>query len=178
MKPTANENGFSYLDVLIATTILLVGVLALVGAMTSAIVMTTDSEQQLIAKQHAGSTLEAIFSARDINRLGFDSIGNVGDAAIPAGAFLAGRQDIWPSAGLDGIVGTADDRLGADGTAGTGDEGIPDGGFQRQIAIQDIVDPDRPTAPITLRQITVTVFYSVGSIRREEVYSSYVANFN
>jgi hypothetical protein len=173
-----NDSGFSYLDVLIATTILLVGVLALAGAMTSAVVLTTDSEQQLVAKQQASSALEAIFSARDIDALGFDAVGNVGDPAVPGGVFLTGRQRIWPSAGADGIIGTTDDALGRDGTPSSGDEGVPDPTFERQIVITDIPNPDRPTAPISLRQITVTIFYSVGSNQRQETYVSYIADFN
>lgn len=181
MSERSNQAGFSYLDVLVAVTILLVGVLALVGAMTSAVVMTTDSEQQLVAKQYASSSLEAIFSARDISLPGFgyDAIGNLGDPGIPGGIFLAGRQQIWPSAGLDGVIGTGDDDDGPDGVAASGDEGASVDGFEREIVIQNIVDPAAPVgAPITLRSITVNIHYSVNGKQRQESFTSAIANYN
>ena len=92
MYQERNEAGFSYVDVMIAVTILLVGVMAMLSAITSGIVMTTTSQQQLSAKQYAQSTIESIFSARDIETLGFDAIGNVGDTSIPGGVFLSGRR--------------------------------------------------------------------------------------
>jgi type II secretory pathway pseudopilin PulG len=146
-----SEAGFSYIDVLIGITILLIGVLAMISAMTSAVFMTTQNQNQLTAKQIAASTLESIFSVRDIRVLQFSAIGNVGDPQIPGGIFLNGPQPIWPTAGKDGIVGTADDKDGPDGIPNSGDEGVPMQGFQRQIKITNIPDPDRPTAPPTLR---------------------------
>ena len=76
-----NEKGFSYIDTMIGLVILLVGILALAAAVTTSVIRSREGEQQLIAKQLANSTLESIFSARDI-RLndvdGWNSIGNVG----------------------------------------------------------------------------------------------------
>src|ERR1041384_6840955 len=115
------EAGFSYIDVMVAVTILLVGIMAMLSAITGGIVMTTTSQQHLAAKQYAQSTIEAIFSARDLDELTFSAIGNVGDTTIPGGVFLSGDQVIYPSPGRDGIVGTADDAAGPDGTTGTSD---------------------------------------------------------
>ncbi|HET9530913.1 MAG TPA: hypothetical protein VFQ92_11205 [Blastocatellia bacterium] len=50
-------------------------------------------------------------------------------------------------------------------------------GYRRQIVVRDIPDPDRPGAPISLRQIDVTISYSVGSKQRQETFTSYVANY-
>jgi type II secretory pathway pseudopilin PulG len=172
-----DQAGFSYIDVLIGVAILLIGILALVSAMTSSIVMTTQDEQQLAAKQYAASTLESIFSVRDIRTLQFDAIGNIGDPQIPGGIFLNGPQPIWPTAGADGIVGTADDQDGPDGIPNSGDEGTPAEGFQREIKITNIPDPDRPTAPITLRQVEVTIFYQDGNIPRKETITTYIADY-
>ncbi len=179
------ESGFSYVDVMIAVTILLVGVMALLSAITSGIAMTTKSHNALTAKQMASSTVESIYAARDLPAtvapprvaLGWESIGNVGNLAIPGGIFLAGRQPIYPSAGNDGIFGSADDPAGPDGLMGTADDGEAISLLQREIRVTDIIDPDRPNAPITLRQIDVIIYYSVGSLARQETFTSYIANY-
>lgn len=171
------EAGFSYIDVMIAVTILLVGVMALVSAITSGITMTTSSQQALAGKQIAASTVESIFTLRDLDKLGWDALGNVGDSAIPGGVFVAGEQDIYPTYGGDGIIGTADDVLGPDGYEGTSDDGQPVAGYRREIRITDIPDPDRPSSPITLRRIDVIIHYYVGSVPRDETFTTYAANY-
>ena len=177
MREGANEAGFSYVDVMIAVTILMVGVMAMLSAITSGMVMTTTSQQQLAAKQYALSTVEAIFSARDLDALGFDAVGNVGDTAIPGGVFLSGDGLFYSTAGPDGIIGTADDAAGPDGVVGTSDDTPPIEGFSRQVVIANIPDPDRPGAPISLRQIDVTVSYKLGRAQLRETMTSYVANY-
>jgi len=150
MNEDPKEAGFSYVDVMIAITVLLVGVMAMLSAITSAVVMTTTSQQQLAAKQYAQSTIEAIFSARDLDSLGFDAVGNMGDANIPGGVFLSGDLPFYSTAGPDGIAGTADDKAGTDGVVGTGDDSPAIDGFTRQVTITNIPDPDRPNAAISL----------------------------
>lgn len=186
MKKATNESGFSYVDVMIGVTILLVGVLALVSAITRGIAMTTVSQEMLTAKQIASSTVEAIFTARDVegfidesvgNVLGWEAIGNVGSTSTPNGVFLAGEQPIYPTAGADGIVGTADDAKGPDGVAGNGDDGAPEPGYTRTILITDITDPARPNAPISLRQIDVTINYWVGAKKQVETFTTFIANY-
>ena len=176
-KIEKREAGFSYLDVMLAITILMVGVMALVSAITSGLTMTTSSQQALTAKQYASSTVEAIYTARDLGPLGWDAVGNVGDEAIPGGVFVTDRQDIQATPGADGIVGTSDDAAGPDGDSGTPDDGVPVPGFQRKIHVEDIADPDRPNSPITLRQIDVHIYYFIGSIEHEEKMTSYIANY-
>ena len=173
----SGEAGFSYVDMMIAVTILLVGIMAMLSAITGGIVMTTTSQQHLAAKQYAQSTIEAIFSARDLEELTFDAIGNVGDTTIPGGVFLSGDQPIYPSPGRDGIVGTADDAAGPDGTPGTGDDGTAADGFTRQIEISNVPDPDRPGAAISLRQIKVTITYMIGNARFRETMTTFAANY-
>lgn len=179
MDEPRSDSGFTYVDVMIAVTILLVGIMAMVSAITSGIVMTTTSQQQLAAKQYAQSTIEAIFSTRDVRPdvLGFGAIGNVGDPSIPDGVFLSGDLQFYPEAGPDGIIGTADDAAGPDGTLGTTDDTAPIEGFSRQIAITNIPDPDRPAAPISLRQVDVTISYRLGIRQYSEVMTTYVANY-
>jgi type II secretory pathway pseudopilin PulG len=177
MKAVSKEAGFSYIDVMIAVTILLVGVMGLAGAITRGIALTTVSQEMLTAKQMAASTVEAIFTARELelNGFGWPSIGNVGSSSVPAGIFLTGEQLIYPTPGADGIVGTADDSKGPDGIAGNADDGTPTAGFTRQITITDIADPNRPNAPITLRQMDVTINFWTSGKKRRETFTTYIA---
>lgn len=173
-----SESGFSYIDVMIGVTILLVGVLALVSAITRGIAMTTVSQEMLAAKQIAAGTVEAIFTARDVEEiLGWETIGNVGSTSVPGGVFVTGEQAIYPTPGQDGIVGTADDSKGPDGVAGNADDGVPEPGFSRTIVITDLTDPARPNAPISLRQIDVTVNYWVGAKKQTETFTTFIANY-
>ncbi len=177
MMNNRNESGYSMVDVMIAIAILLVGVLALVGATARAIVQTTQSQDALIAKQYASSTIEAIFSARDLDTLGWDAVGNVGSAEVPGGVFVTGEQGIWPTAGADGIVGTDDDSAGPNGSPGDSDDGTPAEGFRREITIANVPDPLRPNATPSLRRIDVTISYTVGGKRYRETFTTYVANY-
>lgn len=177
MNQQTSEAGFSYVDVMIAVTILLVGVLAMLSAITSGMVMTTTSQQALAAKQYAQSTVEAIFSARDLEALGFDAVGNIGDTSIPGAVFLTGDRPFYPTAGPDGIIGTADDSAGPDGVVGTSDDSPLVDGFSRQITITNVPDPDRPAAAISLRQIDVSISYRMGNGLYREQMITYVANY-
>ena len=170
MNTNANERGFTYIDVLIGMMILSIGIMALAAAVAGAVIRSRELEQQLIAKQHAASTLESIFSARDLDTLGWDAIGNVGSNIVngtPRGIFLAGQQPIRPDPGADRVVGTADDTGNA----------VP--GFQRQITITDINDPQRPSPPnpIMMREVRVTIFYQAGTVWRQETVSTVAANY-
>ncbi|MBA3439778.1 MAG: hypothetical protein H0T92_07910 [Pyrinomonadaceae bacterium] len=170
MNMNADERGFTYLDVLVGMMILSVGIMALAAAVTGAVVRSRELEQQLIAKQHAASTLESIFSARDLETLGWDAVGNVGTnivTGVARGIFLTGQQPIEPDPGADRIVGTADDT------------GSAVGGFQRQITITDINDPQRPSPPnpIMMREVRVIIFYQAGTIWRQEAVSTVAANY-
>lgn len=185
-----NEKGFSYIDVMIAIVIMMVGVLALVGALTANLVRSFEAERRIIAKQMAMSTIESITSAKEINRPGvldgWDSIRNQ-IASPPAGTvngvFLNDWCPIREEMGYDGVAGTADDAC-----AGTGPctvSGRPSNtspviaGYQRQIVITDVPDPERPTPPnaITRRRVEVTVRFYVNQAVRTETATTIVANY-
>ncbi len=175
MKNQKQQAGFSYIDVMIAITILMVGVMALVAAVTASVINSRSGEQQLIAKQYAASTLEAIFSSRDIGTLGWDAVGNEGTnpvGGVNQGVFVIGRKPIKADDGPDNVPGTADDT------------GASVGGFDRKITITDICDADRPspgcnpagTFPIMLRKVEVSVFYQVIGGWREEKSTTIITN--
>lgn len=176
MTLRSSQDGFSYVDIMIALTILLVGVLTLGAALTAAVVRTDESEEQLRAKQVVTSTLESIFSARDLKTPGFtwDAIANDSE---PAGVFLTGPQAVYDGTGPDGIVGTADDRAGADGIVGNSDDLQPVTGYQRDIVVSRILDTSFTPPADNLKVVTVTVTYSVGRADREVAIATYVANY-
>ena len=172
------EAGFSYIDVMIAVVILLVGILALVSAITGAIFQTRGQEQQLTAKQIATSTMESIMSVKETDavRLGWTKIGNVcvtTPCAVPQGIFQNGVQPVEMEPGPDEVLGTADDT----GTVLTG--------FTREIIIRDECDQDRPsyncnpvgTMPVRVRSVEINVNYYVGSIKRTERLTTVLSNY-
>jgi Tfp pilus assembly protein PilV len=191
MHKKSNERGFSYIDVMIALVILMVGILASAGALTANLVRSFETEKQVVAKQIALSTIESIFSARDIARAGaisgWNSIGNVGgnpdSNGTPQGAFLTDFRPIRADMGWDGVAGTADDACAAGAACQVA--GRPDNtsealsGFERRIVITDLQDSERPSPPhpISRRRIDVTVRYYVNSLRREQTVSTIITNY-
>lgn len=165
-----SEAGFSYIDVMIALVILMVGVLAMLSGISASILQSKGQEQQTLAKQIATSTMESIMSVKETDpaRLGWKSVGNVGsnpnEVNVPQGIFVTGFQPVFLNAGPDEVIGTADDN------------GSLVSQLQRRIVITDICDPDRPSpicpspglAAIRMRSVQVTITYNVGGIQRQE----------
>lgn len=186
-KSRQSENGFSYIDVMIAVIILMIGVIALAATLTANLVRSFETEKQIIAKQTAVSTIESIMSARDIRRdgviEGWATVANV-DPGNPnsSGIFLNGWTPIREDLGLDGVAGTADDACPANsfcdgnGNQNTSPE-LP--GFQRQIVITDVNDPERPTPPnrIMRKRIDITIRYNINQVTRQQVVSTMLTDY-
>lgn len=189
-RQTQNRQaGFSYIEVMIALVILLIGILGMAEALSANLIRSYDSEKRIGAKQTALSTIESIISARDIARIGavagWDTVGNVGANPVNGvnqGIFLTGFNPIREDLGWDGVAGTADDACAGTGACGTGTttnaSRVIDG-FERQIVITDLEDPDRPTPAyaVSRRRIDVTVRYNFHQITRDEVISTIVTNY-
>lgn len=176
-----SEAGFSYIDVMIAVVILLVGILALLSAITGAVFMTRAQSQQMNAKQIATSTIESIMSVKetaretDVNkRVGWTRIGNT-DCSPTGGPaiFATGFRQVTDSAGPDEVMGTCDDN------------GNDVAGFRRQIVIRDECDVERPspncvipgTFDVRVRSIEITVTYFVGTIQRQEMITTVLTDY-
>lgn len=172
-----SEAGFSYIDVMIAIVVLLVGILALLSAITGAIFQSRGQEQQLNAKQIAASTMESIMSVKEtahVSGLGWNRIGNT-DCSPTGGPpiFATGFQQVTDSAGPDEVIGTCDDTGAV----------VP--GFQRRIVITDECDATRPspncvppgTFGVRIRSVEVTVTYFVGTIQRQEVIKTILTDY-
>lgn len=186
-KNRRGENGFSYIDVMIGIVILLVGVVAMTATLTANLVRSLDTEKRLIAKQVAVSTIESIISARDIERpngiKGWDSVGNVGKNPVDGvnqGIFLNGWCPIRQDLGLDGVAGTGDDACPANSICnndgGTQNNSAVLKGYERQIVISDVLDPERPNV-VARRRIDVTIRFFASQLLRQEVVSTIVTNY-
>lgn len=184
------QSGFSYVDVMIAIVIMLVGVLALVGALAANLVRSMEAEKRIAAKQLALSTIESINAAKEIQRTGvvdgWDSLRNT-MTSVPIGEtngiFSTGYNPVRVDAGWDGVFGTVDDACAGSGACVV--SGRPNNssplvmGFQREIVIADVADPERPSPPnpITRRRIDVNIKYFVNQATRFETISTIITNY-
>lgn len=177
-----NEQGFSLGETICAILIMTIGILAVLAAMSYAIRAVQESEYVTFSKENARSTMETVFSVRDLQLFdtnGAESTYNWDTILVKnadnAGIFLDGWTPIRESPGLDGIFGTADDACPADENCTVGDY-INDSpvvdGYQRKIEITDIVQ----NGTVRKRYIVVRIRYRFGSLEREVVESSIMAN--
>ena len=189
-RKNSNQKGFSYIEVMIALVILMVGVLQMASALSANLLRSYETEKRIIAKQLGLSTIESIISARDIAREGalegWDSIGNVGSNPVDGeyrGVFLNGWCPIREDLGWDGVAGTADDACPAGSICDV--SGHPPNssevvqGYEREILITDIADSERPSPPnpISRRRIEVKIRYFYNTLAREEIVSTIVTNY-
>jgi type II secretory pathway pseudopilin PulG len=184
------QDGFSYTDVMIAVTILLVGVMGSAAAITSSLQRSYLTDKQSLAKQIANSALESIFAARDMKRPtsleGWEQIGNVGSNpvnGVPKGLFLTGFTPIRRDPGLDGVHGTADDACSGTGGCQNYDNSYNNSeiinSFERKIEITDQIVPNRPVEVwgILRRKIDITVRYRINRAYYEEKLSTVITRF-
>ena len=193
-----DQRGFSLIEVVVAMSILLVGLLGLAQVFYLGLVNASTSSSHLIAREKAREAIESVHTARDTRTITWNAIRNVNAPACtpiaaagaqPAvaftanggGVFLNGEQPLRQP-GADGLVNTADDAAAGPeelpGANGRFEPGPPGGGsddvgptqFWREVAICD-VNPD-------LRQIQVTVRYTVGALVRRYTLMTYISSFS
>jgi len=184
------ENGFSYVDVMIAMVIMMVGILGMLGALSANLVRSMESEKRIMAKQLALSSIESIISAKEIQRdgvvEGWDSLRNELAIVPPGetnGIFVTGYRPVRTEVGWDGVAGTVDDACTGSGACSV--PGRPSNTsplvkeVQRQIVISDVPDPERPSPPnaITRRRIDVNIKYFVNQATRLETASTIITHY-
>jgi hypothetical protein len=177
------EDGFSLIEVMVATLVLTVGLLALVGAMALALNTVAASTPMLIAREKAREAVESVHTARDTGELAWNRIQNVANG----GDFLDGLQDLRMP-GDDGLVNTADDgeieelrEPGPDGLLDTSDDGVTVLAptlYQREIAITPLTLDGTETVNPNLRQIVVTVRYRVFGAWRNYTLTTFVSAYS
>lgn len=178
-RPSVNEAeaGFSLLEMVIAITILSIGMLGVASAIGYAVVASNHGRSITNTKLLAVSMLEQMETLRDTNNLTFGQIANVGQvndrgAVKPFAGFQPGFQQVSINPGPDGIFGTADDLIdaGPDGNFGTVDDFVNPNlalvGVTRQVQITNLSS--------RLKKIQVTVNYSVNGGTRQLLVTGYL----
>jgi type IV pilus assembly protein PilV len=183
LRRRESQAGFTLLEAMIAIVILSVGILSLAAVYAQGIQAAKMTQFDYIAEKQAEEAVETIFAARDSKLLAWKNIRNVTGAGGPDdGVFLTGAQPLL-APGPDGLYGTADDDPanptvvivdpGPDKILGTADDVvIPLTNMTRTIVITDVPGESG------LRQITITMDYTVGSMSRHFTLLSYIGEFS
>jgi prepilin-type N-terminal cleavage/methylation domain-containing protein len=160
-----SDSGFSLLEMVIAITLLTVGLLGVASAIGYAMVASNHGRSITNTKLLAVSILEQMETLRNTGNLTFGQIANVGQVNNTGAArnfigFPAGPQQVSTNPGPDGMFGTADDLVdaGNDQIFGTPD---------------DFINPNFAVVGIT-RQIQITSLSS--SLKKVKVIVDYSAN--
>jgi type II secretory pathway component PulJ len=172
------EAGFTLVEALVAVGILTVGMLALAQALYLGMQHMSTSSASLLAREKAREAVESVHTARDTRTVTWAQIRNVS----AGGVFLDGEQSL-NAAGPDGLINTADDGAagvevqrdpGPDGILGSADDIVtPLTGYRRQVQINELV-PANPD----LRELVITIVYTVGRQQRTYTLRTYVSAFS
>ena len=181
------HDGFSLLEVMVALSILMVGLLGLAQVFYVGVSTAATSSDAVVAREKAREAIESVHTARDARTTQWAAIRNrtapvgcpAGTTGSTNGIFESADLDLQ-AAGPDGLVNTNDDTgeemtPGIDNILGTGDD-VPMRGFSRQIAICDI------PGNVNLRMIIVTIRYNgsraVGLARRTYQLTTFISSFS
>ena len=177
------QSGFTLLEAMIAIVILSFGILSLAAVYAQGIQVANMTQMDYIAEKKAEEAVETIFAARDSKLLLWTNIRNAtGLGGTTDGVFLVPPQPLL-AAGPDGLYGTADDdaanpdtvimSAGPDQILGTADDVVMSlKNMTRTIAIIDVPGESG------LRQISITITYTVGSMSRQYTLVSFIAQFS
>lgn len=195
IRHAAAQGGFTLVECMISMAIITIGSIGLLGVFGLAVKASQTSQQDMIARQLASEAMESIYTARNISEVSWAQINNVSNGGI----FVDGINPV-KCAGADGILDTADDTAcltasgatcpnsgvqcltepGPDGILGTADDVILSlSNYQRQILVAPLLDTSGN--PIqTLRQVTVTISYSVPNVSVPKTYvlTEYVSAYH
>jgi prepilin-type N-terminal cleavage/methylation domain-containing protein len=185
-RSNADERGFTLVECLISMVILTVGLLAMLSVFGIAMAATQTAQLNGTAKMLANEAIESVLTARETANVTWTQIQNTGAGGIYLPGFLAIN-----CAGVDGIVGTADDaacgpqilkRPGPTGVYANNcaiDVCTPLTNFTRQIAITPVFPIGGGPPTPTLRQVTITVQYTTPQFKlpRQYVLTTYVSQY-
>jgi prepilin-type N-terminal cleavage/methylation domain-containing protein len=179
-RKTSRQSGFTLIEAMISIVILSFGVLSLAAVYSQGLFYANTTQIDYIAEKKAEEAVETIFTSRDTQLLTWSQINNTNGTTT--GVFLPGPQPLL-APGPDGLVGTADDDTtnpdsvitgpGPDGILGTADDASINLNpwMTRTIQFQDV------SGEPNLRQITVTINYTVAKKARSFVLVCYISAF-
>jgi type II secretory pathway pseudopilin PulG len=174
-KVVRKQSGFTLLEAMISILVLSFGVLSLAAIYSQGILYASFAQYDYIAEKKAEQAVEAIFTARDIKSLSWNDLQNVGQG----GVFVVGPSRLRIP-GADGLVGTQADIGSPDEVVITG-QGTTlnlNPWMTRTIAITPVnIAGNPPTPEANLRQITVTMQYTIGGKIRTYTLISYISSF-
>jgi hypothetical protein len=181
VEKLASAKGFSLLETLVALLVLMTGIIGTAQMFTQSLSYMEFSQDDFIAQEKAQEAVEAIFTAKYSNETSWPQISNI-SGVNPSGLFLQGAQPLLLPGSVDGLFGTVNDEgmppdyilePGPDGKLGTPDDiEIPLSNFTRTIVITNVLnDPN-------LRQIQVTVIYTIGAAQRSYTLTTFISAFN
>lgn len=175
----SNEKGFSFIEVMCAMIILLIGILAQLSALTFSLLRQREAEQQNTARQISSSTLESIFAARDLGKTaGISSWEMINNTDVNKnGLFIAGWNPVRQNSGKDGIQGTIDDACPADSVCQSGNYKNTSpviAGYERKIIITDVQESENQV--VKKRRLEVKIRYNVGQAQREQTVATIIAD--
>ena len=154
------QSGFTLLEAMIAIVILSFGILSLAAVYAQGIQVANMTQMDYIAEKKAEEAVETIFAARDSKLLAWTNIRNAtGSGGATDGVFLVPPQPLL-AAGPDKILGTADDVVMS---------------LKNMTRTIDIIDVPGESG---LRQISITITYTVGSMSRQYTLVSFIAQFS
>jgi prepilin-type N-terminal cleavage/methylation domain-containing protein len=172
-----SDSGFSLLEMVVAATLLTIGLMAVASALGYAMIAGNHGRAITNTKLLAVSMLEQMETLRNSGQLTFGQIANVGQvndtgATRAFVGFPPGPQQVSTEPGPDGIFGTADDLIdaGNDNQFGTADD-FTNPAFAvvsvtRQIQITSL--------SATLKKVQVTINYPASGQMRQLVAVCYL----
>lgn len=170
-----NQRGFSLFEMVVASTLLLIGMLGVAYAVGYALLATNRGRGITNAKMLVVSVHEQMETVRDTGQLTFAEISN---SHVEGSTFTFFPTDFMPVStfpGPDGIYGTNDDLVspGPDGFYFTADDFTDPSRARPNVTRQILIEPI-PDEPL-LKKITVKVRYKPnGGESRELMGVSYL----
>lgn len=170
-RKARSQRGFSLIEMLIATVVTAIGLLAVIGLFARSLATMQYAQEDIIAKQKAREALEGVYTARDDTSLNFSQIDNFANGGI----FKDGMVPLMLNT-TTGISGTTSDST-------TPDYVVLDGrtvnltNYQRQILFSPLPAPGGGNDP-NIKLVTITVqVSSAGRPPRTYVVTGYVSRF-
>jgi type II secretory pathway pseudopilin PulG len=182
MRRSSGSDGFSLVEVVVSTGILATGLLSLAAYMAYGLRFMAGSSYAVLAREKAREAVESVHTARDTGRLSWAKIQNKSQTG---GVFIDGFTNLT-TPGADGLVNTDDDGAveqlrtpGPDGILNnTDDQLTPLTNFSRRITISELFRDGTTIVNPSLRQIVVTIRYTIQGITREYSITTYVSSYS